>query len=81
MKVVEGKTLLMGIKSSNVHSLEYNAQTKELKAQLRTGTYLYKGIDKETMKSLEVAYMNGESVGKEFNRLIVKGGFKYEKLG
>ena len=80
MNIKDGKTVITGINSSNVHSLEYNHETKELIATLKTGKYSYKNVDKQAFLLIEAAHINKDSVGKEFNRLIVKGGYEYEKL-
>ena len=80
MNIKDGKTVITGINSSNVHSLEYNYETKELIATLKTGKYSYKNVDKQVFLLIEAAYINQDSVGREFNRLIVKGGYEYEKL-
>ena len=79
-KIKPGRTIITGIQSSNVQYLEYGHDSKELIAGLKTGRYLYKEVDLKDINKLVEAYQNKTSVGKEFNRLIVKGGYKYEKL-
>jgi len=79
-KVKPGRTIITGIQSSNVQYLEYDHNSKELIAGLKTGKYLYKEVDPKDIDKLVEAYQNETSVGKEFNRLIVKGGYKYEKI-
>lgn len=79
-KIKSGRTIITGIKSSNVEYLEYDHNTRDLIAGLKTGKYLYKEVDPEDFNQLERAYIEQVSVGKEFNRLIVKGGYKYERL-
>lgn len=73
-------TILMNIKSSNVFYLEYNSSTHELIAELKTGKYSYKDVALDDFLKLKEAYINKSSVGTVFNQLIVKGGYKYEKL-
>lgn len=79
-KVKPGRTIITGIKSSNVEYLEYDHNSKELIAGLKTGKYLYKEVDPKDIDKLVEAYQNETSVGKVFNQLIVKGGYKYEKI-
>lgn len=74
------RTILMNIKSSNVFYLEYNSSTHELIAELKTGKYSYKDVALDDFLKIKEAYINKSSVGKVFNQLIVKGGYKYEKL-
>lgn len=73
-------TILMNVKSSNVFYLRYNHSTHELIAELKTGKYSYKDVAEDDFLKLKEAYTNKSSVGKVFNQLIVKGGYKYEKL-
>lgn len=73
-------TILMNVKSSNVFYLAYNHSTHELIAELKTGKYSYKDVAEVDFLKLKEAYLNKSSVGKVFNQLIVKGGYKYEKL-
>ena len=80
MKFEPGKTILTDIQSSNVQSMEYNAPTQELKVKLKTGTYLYKDVPQRVFDILELAYLQGQSVGQAFNKQVVKGGYTYEKL-
>ena len=67
------------IKSSNVERIEYDPEKKELKAQLKSGTYIYKDVPQRIYDILEYAALQGQSVGSAFNKYVVKGGFKYER--
>ena len=68
--------------SSNINSLTYNPKTKTLLASLGKDRkqYSYKDVPGSIYEQLKEADKKGESVGKLFNELVIKGGFKYERL-
>ena len=70
---------ILPIRSSNVERIEYDPEKKELKAQLKSGTYIYKDVPERIYDILECAALQGQSVGSAFNQYVVKGGFKYER--
>lgn len=66
------------VKSSNVAALGYDAPSMRMAVQFKGGaTYQYNGVDAKTADEVQSA----ESVGSAVNRLLVRGKFKYERLG
>lgn len=69
--------------SANVHSTEYNKETKDLfvtfksfKDASKTTQYVYSDVPEELWERLKQA----ESLGGFINREVVKGGFSYKKV-
>lgn len=69
--------------SANIHSTEYNKETKELfvvfksfKDPKKTTSYVYSGVPAELWDRLKKA----DSLGGFINREVVKSSFSYEKL-
>lgn len=69
-------------KSSNVNWLSYDLSSHILFASLGKDNkeYAYKSVPVDVYNQLLVADQKGDSVGELFNKLVVKGGYKYEKL-
>lgn len=66
------------VKSSNISKLGYDAPTRRMAVQFKSGaTYHYHGVDAKTAEAVTTA----ESVGSAVNRMLVKGGFKYDRIG
>lgn len=65
------------VKSSNISAMGYDAATSRMAVQFKSGaTYHYHGVDAKTADAVTTA----ESVGSAVNRVLVKGGFKFNKV-
>ena len=64
------------VESSNVAGIGYNAQTKELHVQFKSGAvYVYQDVSFEVVE----AFKEAPSKGKYFNEHI-KGAYEFEKI-
>lgn len=69
--------------SANIVNTEYDKEKKELfvtfknpKTGVTNGTYKYSGVSEEKWEELKKA----ESLGGYINKVIVRGGYQFEKL-
>jgi hypothetical protein len=66
------------VKSSNVAKLGYDAPTQRMAVQFKSGaTYHYHGVGAKTADAVTSA----KSVGSAVSSMLVKGGFKFERIG
>lgn len=77
------KTLKCKVTSSNIQevSFVYNPNTKDklgsLTVEFKSGlTYVYSQVPLEVVEQV----ISAESVGKAFNELIKKGGYKFQRI-
>lgn len=65
------------LRSSNLLSADYDAQTQTLTISFRSGgTYAYRGVDPETYQGL----LGAPSAGSYF-AAVIKDGYPFQRIG
>ena len=69
--VMESDLITLKVNSSNIDTVKYHKLANEMIIKFNRGTtYLYRGVDVQTMVDLVSLAMNGGSVGKFFHQFI-----------
>jgi hypothetical protein len=69
--------------SGHLKAMGYDKETRILKVRFPGGaTYQYRDVPPEVYEKLLAANkgIQNRSLGQEFHALVIKGGFKYEKI-
>lgn len=75
-----GEVVMMDVQSSNVKSIGYDADKRELHVEFKSGAGRYTYVYEEVDEIVHASAMAADSVGGFLHKNVVKGPYKFRKV-